>query len=204
MALTTYDGLQAEIADWLERSDATTRAPTWIAMCEARLKRLLRTRDTVIRATAEISDEYSAVPTDFVAPRTMRLTASPFTPLQYLTANQMAEIKAQLVAGPLAYYALIGEEFEFAPIPTAATQVELTYFAKFASLSATQPSNWVLAAHPDAYLHGSMMEAGVFYQDDDMVAKHEPLFGTAIDEINRAARRDEHGVLTPSASTRPV
>lgn len=203
MALTTYAGLKTALADWLERGDATAVIPDFIVLAEARMKRLLRTQDIIVRAFADVDEEFSDVPGDFIAPRSMRLSEGTRAVMQFLTPDQMLNVGQSLPSGPLQYYALIGNQFQYAPDPTNMDlqTVEHTYFAKFNSLSDTQTSNWILAKHPDVYLNGSLLEAGLYYRDNDLISSHEALFTAAIDEINRTARRDEMGPLTPSPSS---
>ncbi len=64
MALTTYTELKASVADWLNRTDLTSVVPDFIALAEAQIERTLRTRQMIVRATASIDTEYSAVPAD--------------------------------------------------------------------------------------------------------------------------------------------
>ena len=60
--LTTYDGLQAAIADYLGRSDLTERIPTFIALAERRMNRELRLRVMEHRAETAVQANQSAVP----------------------------------------------------------------------------------------------------------------------------------------------
>jgi len=66
MALSTYTELKASVADWLNRTDLTTIIPDFIALAEAQIERTLRTRQMIVRTTASIDTEYSAVPADFL------------------------------------------------------------------------------------------------------------------------------------------
>lgn len=190
MALDTYANLITSIGDWLERSDTATLAPDWIALAEAHMNRRLRVRSMVSRSQAVLTDEFSGVPTDFLAPITMRLVGGDKRVLQFFTKEQMDEFKAAYPDGgtPQAF-TIVGGEFEYGPVPSDAVTVALSYYAKIPALSATQATNWVLARHPDAYLHGALLMAGVYYADDALQATHGALFNAALDRIEAEDRQ---------------
>jgi hypothetical protein len=63
--------------------------------------------------------------------------------------------------------------------PVDDTALELDYFAKVAGLSNAAPSNWLLAAHPDLYLFGALVEAEMFGVNDERA----PVWKARRDEI---------------------
>lgn len=201
MSLTTYAGLLAAVGDWLERSDTSTLVPDWIALAEAEMNKGLRVNAMITRATATISDGFSVVPTDFLAPRSAKLYATPFTLLKFLTQEQMADFKADLPTGDLVYYTLVGTEFEYGPTPSASSVVSLTYYQKIPALTSLATSNWVLASHPGAYLHGCLKHAGVYYRDNDLAQTHAQLFDAQLDAIRQTSRGDLAFNLTPIPSS---
>jgi len=202
MALATYADLVAAIPAWLTRNDATEALiSTWISLSEARINRVLRVNRMLVRAQATISDEFSAVPPDFRAPRLMRLAATPDTFLNFLTPEQMAERKAEQPTGDLESYAMLGEEFWFSPVPADTQVVELAYYASIPALSTTNQTTWLLTRHPDLYLAGVMLEAALYYEDDEQEAKWSGKFDTAIVDIHAADLRDTNAAtLTPKPS----
>lgn len=202
MALTSYSTLLTAVGSWLERDDTAALTPDWIALTEARLNRALRVRKQIVRSTATISDEFSALPDDFLAPRSMRLTTGDKSVLAYYTPEQMGEFKASGATGTLSAYAVVGSEFEYGPTPTDSIVVALTYFAKIPALTSINTSNWVLASHPDAYLRGCLLEAGLYYSDQDLVSTNAQLFADAVAAIEADDRRSAFAANptpTPSA-----
>jgi hypothetical protein len=201
MSLTTYAGLQAAIASWFGRSDTATLAPDFIALAEARIGRELRVDQMLKRETATITGEFGTVPTDFLAPLSMRLTTGCKPLLRFLTSTQMAALQQTGVGGPVQAYSRINGEFWFYPVPGGADQAELIYYAAIPALSSANPSNWLLASHPDVYLRGAMLEAALFYEDDDLIPTYSQLFEDAIGAVMDANRRDAQASnlsMTPS------
>lgn len=87
MALTTYTELKASVADWINRDDLTAVIVDFISLAEAQIERTLRTTQMIVRATASIDGEYSAVPADFLETRTVKLNTNPIQPLQFETVD---------------------------------------------------------------------------------------------------------------------
>lgn len=200
MALTTYAGLIAEIWGDLAKTQVTDLAESWIAAAESRMNAALRVRQMVARSTATISAGFADLPTDFVAPRHVRLVASPYTLLKFLTEEQMAEFKAALPTGALVYYSIVGNELEFAPAPTSNTDVELRYYQKIPALSVSNTSNWALAAYPLAYKTGALVEAAGYYRDADLQDRNEGLFQGHLELIRLNSVQADAFNLTPTPS----
>lgn len=60
MDLSTFSGLKAAVADYLNRDDLTSVIPGFIALAEAKFNRKLRARQMIKRATATIDSQYFA------------------------------------------------------------------------------------------------------------------------------------------------
>jgi hypothetical protein len=94
MALTTYTELKASVADWLNRTDLTSVVPDFIALAEAQIERTLRTRQMIVRATASIDTEYSAVPADFLETKSIKLNTNPVTALTFESIDALDSLKS--------------------------------------------------------------------------------------------------------------
>lgn len=186
MAITTYSELQTAVANWLERDDLTSRIPEFIALAESRMNRKLRLRQQVTRATADVADTYSAVPTDFLEPIAAKvgdydLTISTQGALSRLASGVTTE-------GRPTHYAVVDGEIRYFPSPDTTYSVELTYFAKIPALSASVTTNWLLSLAPDAYLHGAITEAAVYLRDGELAAAAKALFEEALADLKRSNR----------------
>ena len=205
MALTTYDELQTAVANWLDRSDLTSRIPEFIALTEARLNRRLRTRETSEIATASVSSEFTALPTDFLDDRALRITdgtniyelmrESPEVISQWKSWNNATSIPQ--------FYTIQGAEFQVYPSPNATFTATLIYRQKVPALTTSNTSNWVLVKAPDLYLYGALLQAAPYLRDPEALASWTVLFEQALSELITSERptvgtlRVDDGLQTP-------
>jgi hypothetical protein len=202
MAITTYTELQAAAANWLARSDLTSRIPEFIALCEAKLQRELRARDMETRNEGfTITGEYTAVPNDFIEARSFMLQINPRMALKFMPIEtQTDEFTTAagfggqgVFASGQSFYCVVGKFFRFAPVPTTNVPATLTYYAKFPPLGALTATNWVLTDHPDAYLYGTLLEAGAFLQDDARLPTWKQGYDMAVSAIKKVGDRGRWG-----------
>lgn len=203
MALNSYSALITAVGNWLERGDTADLVPSWIALAEAHMNRRLRVNKMLTRnASFSVDAEFESVPADFLAPRSARLTSGDKRLLQYYTPEQMADYKwAHNQAGTLWAYAVVGSNFEFGPAPNDTYSIALTYYGKIPALTESNTSNWVLASYPDAYLHGCLMYAGIYYIDAEMTNDNATAFTAALDRIEAEDRTSQFAANpTPTPS----
>ena len=163
MALTTYTELRAAMGVVAIRSDMATYSADCIALAEAEFNRSLRVRRMIGRATATISDEYSAVPTDFAGLRTFIVGEQALT---YVTPDKADELALDTgFSGDVSVFTIVGTEFRYLPAPTESVTGTLTYWKRIPDL-ATNSTNWLLTTSPDAYLYGSLVQWAAITQDD--------------------------------------
>jgi hypothetical protein len=194
MAFDTYTGLVAELPGYTLRTDQTAAIPGFIALAEAAMNRGIRSRRKITRATATISDEFSAVPDDFGGMRSIRLSGGTGRALGYLSPEAMADLNTgPPTEGTLTSYSIVGDEFQYGPWPATEADVEITYYQKIPALSDDNASNWVLADHPDCYLYGALYYAALHVRNAEKAALYLPLFRDTIDTINRASLDEDMG-----------
>jgi hypothetical protein len=185
VALASYNDLKSSIADWLNRDDLTAVIPDFITMAEAQLERRLPVERMVKRATATIDTPFSAVPGDFVSPKSLVLTSTaPVQPLEFLSEDELDAKKYvyRSIGKPL-YFTVVGTQFEVLPAPDGEYTAELTYVGTLDKLSVSNASNWILARHPDVYLYGSLLQAAPYLRDDERVGLWAPLYAQAIEDM---------------------
>jgi len=185
VALASYNDLKSSIADWLNRDDLTAVIPDFITMAEAQLERRLPVERMVKRATATIDTPFSAVPSDFVSPKSLVLTSTaPVQPLEFLSEDELdAKKYVYRSPGKPLYFTVVGTQFEVLPAPDGEYTAELTYVGTLDKLSNSNPSNWILARHPDVYLYGSLLQAAPYLRDDERVGLWAPLYAQAIEDM---------------------
>jgi len=170
MAITNYGELKSAVGDFLNRSDLTSVIPTFIDFAEAEINRTLRVRQMVARAEAAIDARFSAVPSDFIEAKDLVIvTGTPVTPLQFVTQQEMAQIRNTEIAsaGKPKYFSVVGAQFEFVPTPDAEYSLEMSYFAKIDALSSDTDTNWLLTDYPDLYLYTSLTHSAPYLKDDE-------------------------------------
>ena len=84
----TYDELKTQIADFLNRSDLTSKLDFFIDATEGELNRRLRTKDMVVRATATADGQYLSLPTDWLEAINIEITSGDFGELQVVPSNR--------------------------------------------------------------------------------------------------------------------
>ena len=191
MALDTFAGLKATIADYLNRDDLTSVIPSFITLAEAKFNRKLRTRQMVKRANGQIESAFFAYPSDWLQAKEFQLNTNPIVRLQFVTEAYGDELKANryVSIGQPAYYTITGTPLEFIPAPDSTYSAELTYYAKIPALSDSNTSNWLLAYAPDLYLYGALLEAAPYLKDDERLAVWSQMYINSIGDIEVADQR---------------
>lgn len=187
MAITTYSELQSTVASWLHRSDLSAVIPDFITLAEERMNRALRVRqmEAALAETA-IASGAIAVPADTVGVKTLWIVGYETAPLRSQTFDY---IKSRGSEGVPACYAWQGDNFHF----DGAGTVTGVLYTKIPALSASNTSNWLLSAHPSAYLRGALLEACIYLRDEAGIAFQESAFTQALADIAGVDMRDRFG-----------
>ena len=198
MALSTYTELKDAIADWLDRSDLTSRIPDFIALAEARINRELRIRPMEVRSVAYTSSgqKYFNLPGGYLQMRNIQLNTNPTTPLEYITPEMLDRLYGSNTTGKPRAYTLIGDEIQLSPIPDAAYEIEMAFYENIDSLgdgtAGTVVSNWLTLNAPDILLYGALLEAEPFIKNDERVPVWLNGYSNAVDKLQKADARDRH------------
>jgi hypothetical protein len=185
MAITTYATLKTAVADFMHRDDLTSHIDTFIDLAEARMNRELRMSEMETRATATATGEYVALPTGTIGVRNIQVNGSVTYSLEYKTPAQMDAGNGS-EAGQPRFYSIIGNEFQFYPVPSS-TEIEITYYKAITPLDDTNTTNFLLTSNPEVYLHGCLVYANVFTQGDPSL--HESEFSRIMESLNRTSTR---------------
>lgn len=199
-AIDSYVKLSTEIGEWLNRSDLNDRIPGFIRLCEARLNRLLRTPDMETTTTFVVSGEDNALPLDFLSMRSLYLEGSPDRPLNEYSPNSIARAYNGATGIPVGF-AVFSGILRLVPPPASATTLQMVYFARIPALGDATPSNWLLDAHADIYLYGSLLCAEAFIDNPQRVQQWKAAYDEAIGELISAGAKARYGSgpLVPTA-----
>jgi hypothetical protein len=191
MALANYTDLQAAIASW---NFARTDLPTAdiILLAENRLNTDLRVSQQQGTSTATISDEYSAVPSDFFEAISFVVDDKAITAVPQTAID--AQASSTTNTGSPDFYAIVGSQFRFYPVPDTDYDAVLTYWKKIPALTDSNTTNWLLTAWPAAYLAACNVEAALWTNDDAQAQRWEARYQAAIAPI---VRQDARNRRTP-------
>ena len=189
MALDSYTGLRAEVLVKLMRdsdTDAVTRFDAWLALFEAKARRMLRAGIGEVRSRyTGIDSEYTALPSDFIKVRAARRIATgetiPLEPMPPMTADSYLGGQR----GEPKYYLIEGDSLRLVPAPSSSVTIELVYYA-LPALTASAPTNWLLNKASDIYYSGVLAEACKYYEDAANTALHLSERDAGISDLNRA------------------
>ena len=200
----TYAGMEASIADFLNRTDLSASIPDFVTLAEAQLNRQLRTRLAVLRSQATVSTQFLAMPPDF---QTMISIVNVLgQPLDQYSQDAMSLLtweNANLGGNPTAF-CIIGTTVQFFPIPSTAQTVIMSYRQRIPPLALNPTGNWVSLSHPDAYLYGALVAASPYLQDDDRVSVWGGLFETTVSSILDSDLGTQGERLTPQPSVSQI
>lgn len=179
-----YTTLQADVAEYLNRTDLTTPIVKFIEKARVRIGRDLRSLEQEVTATLVTpgSGRFT-LPADFIE---MRRAASSGIPLRSVGQHEM-EYWTSLTSPQV--YAINGRTF-WCP---GATTVDITYIRQEATLTTGGTEHPTMAAHPQLWTWASLAEAGLFLRDWELMDRMTALYMQEVLDVNRAAERGRQG-----------
>lgn len=190
MALDTYANLQTSVINWLRRPDLTSQIPDFIVLAESDMNRELQTTWQLVKAAGVFDAEFVDLPPRFRQMRGLRLTSGTSRALREITPEQMNKCKAipQVLSTEPREFTAINGQLELYPIPDQSYAYAMEYQQGFQPLSDDNPTNWILADHPDAYLYGALAAGSAYAKNDERSAGFQQQFMRVLGEIQRALR----------------
>jgi len=197
MAISTKAELHTAVANWLNRSDLTARIPEFISLAEASFNRNLRTREMLVRSTASTAGQYVSLPTDFLEMLNIELTStSPPKRLVYITSDRSDDYRENRnnEVGTPDYWTIEGESIQLLPTPSGSVTLQLSYYQDIPALSglADSANNWLLLAHPDIYLYGTLMQASPYLMDQESGKIWDGLLSRSVQELTAADEKSKY------------
>jgi hypothetical protein len=189
MSITTYAELRTAVENWLDHTLFTARVPEFIVLFEATANRRLRVRQQEISTALAPSSGSVALPGDYLAWRRVTFTGTPRVELQYVHPSYLQAAYPSASSGVPRIFTIEGSTLKIRPVDDSA--LELDYFQKIPALSsgADSGTNWLLAAHPDLYLFGALVEAEMFGVNDERAPIWKARRDEIFDEIEKLSGR---------------
>jgi len=186
----TYSSLKTAIEDYTENTETTfvTHMDDFIKLSEERILKnvqlqLFRKNTT---GTMTSSNQYLAMPGDFLAPFSLSITSSSVkTFLQFKDVNYVQSFNPNSsTTGTPRYYAIFDiTNFIIGPTPDSGYTSELHYFYRPASLTTAGDSGttWLSENATLALLYGCLTEAYTYMKgEQDLMAEYEKRFSEAM------------------------
>ena len=188
MAISFKSELHTAVANWLNRSDLTARIPEFISLAEASFNRNLRTRQMLTRSTTTTSAQYVSIPTDFLEMLNIEITSTtPPKRLIYITTDRSDDHRESInnSSGIPIYWTIEGASLQLLPTPSQTITLQLNYYKEIPALSglADSANNWLLSAHPDIYLYGTLMQASPYLMDQQSAQMWDGLLARGMQEL---------------------
>lgn len=181
----TYATLQTGVADYLHRTDLTTKLPGFVTLAESVLFRELSIRDMAISVDLTTTGEYRDLPADFGDVVKLTVTyGSTEIPLDYKSPpySWLSGI------GKPNAYTLDNNQIRIFGASTGFA-FKLYYKPKIQALSDTNTTNWLLKNAYDLYFYAVALEAAKNIRDTAEETKLSAIVGQLLDSVRRASER---------------
>jgi len=187
MSITTYDGLKASIANWLNRNDLTAEILDFIELAENRIFHEVRvpTNEKTVLLTLS-SDGYATLPSDFLEIKDIFWN---YVPLDRISLIDLYGYVS--ASGNPTFFARETYRLKFFPTPTVldSDELRMIYYYDAGRLSSTDTTNVLLSLAPELYLYGALVEAANFLGSDSQ--KWEIGYQQAFGRLVKHARDSE-------------
>ena len=208
MAISTYAELQTAAANWLDRTDLGTRIPEFIDLAESTFNRTIRNHRMITKNDSySLDSRYVNLPTDTLEVIRIVVDVSPQITLQYLTPEEIAEMRGSNSSGRPQYYTVIGgstNQIELLRSPDQTYTSSIVYYTKIPALSDSATTNWLLTNNPDIYLFGTLVEAFPYLMNDERMPMWNARLDKALNELKLQGEREMHTGSSLRMRSRPL
>lgn len=195
MAVTSgYISLQANIADYIARSDLTSQIPVFIQNWEERFYRQPRNYGHWM-ATGVLNVAFTttaAVPSDFLTARSYYLNGQSQKPLIVSSLEQiLVKYPRAGSSGIPKWIARDGANFVFGPIPSGSFTLNGSYYIKptlIRNFASDAAAHYLIVNAPDLLLYGALLEAEAFIKNDARIATWSAAHAQALSDYRDLIR----------------
>lgn len=200
---TDYSALRAAVIAWAGNQAVTDQVDTFIMLCHTELNRVLRISDMEELALIDTvaSEPWLPWPIDYMGMRRMRVNDSQGCEVTSIPLSDMDQRYPHTVLGRPTYYSVVGRRFRLGPVPEGAFSIEIAYYKRVPTLSATQTTNVFLTVASDLLLYGSLLKAEMYLKDHEMLETWRAGYNAGIVSLTEAAEGEAfpHGDMAMRA-----
>ena len=187
----TYTTLKSAMQDYLQNTETTfvNDLATIITQAENRILKSVQLPDFRKNTTGTMTsgNAYLATPTDFMAPYSLALDNSGYEYLLYKDVNFIREAYpvSSTTATPKYYSMFDDDSFILGPTPDSSYAVELHYFYKPTSITASgDGTSWLGDNAETVLLYGCLIEGYTFMKgEQDMLAVYQKQYEDAMTNL---------------------
>jgi hypothetical protein len=182
----TYNSLVADVINYMERDDAqfVAQIPSLIYLAEQSLAAEIKTLQqlTVVEVTLNVGQYILQKPARWKKTVSIKSNGEPIVKRSQDYLAQM--INEELNTGQILYYAEYDyDNFMFAPVPAAQTNIELIYYGLVQPLDANNQENLITREIPQALLYGTLLQAQGYLKALDKLPVWKQYYTDAIAAI---------------------
>lgn len=193
-----FGQLKTAVAAWANRSDLTSMMATFYELAEQRVYngspdfgvdqlRISPMLVTVNPFTGTLPSDVCQIQRLAVIMDSSRRKSLEFIPYGQISTSQD-------YSGTPAFYSLNGSTVVYGP--TFTNDVELTYYAKFASPSVDADTNWLLTNASSVLLYGMLVEVALYLRDQELLATVGKLYANAVNAVIDNDQQYQHSGST--------
>ena len=187
----TYTTLKSTMQDYLQNTETTfvNDLATIIIQAENRILKSVQLPDFRKNTTGTMTSDnaYLGTPTDFMAPYSLALDNSGYEYLIFKDVNFIREAyPVSSTTGTPKYYGIFDDSsFILGPTPNSGYTVELHYFYKPTSITASgDGTSWLGDNAETVLLYGCLVEGYTFMKGEpDMLAVYEKQYQDAVMQL---------------------
>lgn len=181
MDFSDFTGLQAAIANAMDRTDLSSEILGFIALTEADMNLVLKENEMETTATVSITNGEGDLPSD--CRDIISVKTGDERVLDPLSDREADRYRS---TGTVVGFTVSGTKLRTVPAGADPYDVTVRYRQKIPSLSASVASNWVLENFPSAYYYGALSHGELFILNEDRANLMRRLFADQMSAIIEA------------------
>jgi hypothetical protein len=143
-----------------------------------------RDMDATVTLSTVANNSLVTTPTDILESVRMTVLGSPNIALNYLGPEALTKQFNSSITGQPVAYTVLGNSFQFGPVPDTVYSIEYIYRQKIPALSGSNTTNWLLTKWPYVYLYAALVEAAPYLGQDQRLAMWESKYQDLVANIN--------------------